>query len=140
MKHEANHLRQQLFHRQIHTFSEPSKLLDNSVLPSLENLIPVISSEWPRETCMSGLLPHPGLIFQICMKRNLCKNIVMKKNKLRRNQNCKTRRKLMQKIRNTDITCKEPSPIPPAMHFPSRSQAQVVTGTLPGLESFGLIT
>lgn len=37
-------------------------------------------------------------------------------------------------------TCIEPSPMPPAIRFPSRSQAQVVTGTRPGLESLGLIT
>lgn len=52
----------------LQTFREPSKLLDSSVLPSLENLSPVISSEWPRTICMSGLLPHPGFIFHICRK------------------------------------------------------------------------
>lgn len=50
------------------TLSEPSKLLDNSVNPSLENLSAVISSVWPFPTYMSGLLPHPALMFHICKK------------------------------------------------------------------------
>lgn len=44
-------------------------------------------------------------------------------------------------IRTTTVsTCIEPSAMPPAMHFPSRSQVHVVTGTLPGLASFGFMT
>ena len=37
-------------------------------------------------------------------------------------------------------TCIDPSPIPPAMDFPSRYQAHVVIGTLPGLASLGFMT
>ena len=48
---------------------------------------------------------------------------------------------LAQRYQETStITCIEPSPMPPAMHFPSQSQVHVVTGTLPGLASFGLMT
>lgn len=50
------------------TFKEQSKLLDNSIRPSLENLTPVISSEWAFATYISGLLPHPGLRFHIFKK------------------------------------------------------------------------
>lgn len=54
-----------------YTFSEPSKLLDSNVLPSLENLNPVISSEWPRAIQISGLLPHPGFILHIFKKETM---------------------------------------------------------------------
>lgn len=50
------------------TLSEPSKLLDTSTNPSLENFSPVMSSVWLPPIYMSGLLPHPALTLHICKK------------------------------------------------------------------------
>lgn len=143
------------------TFNESSKLLDNSICPSLENLIAVISSEWALATWMSGPLPHPGLRFHIYMNRHSCKQ---KHNALKQDNSHATELPIVLlnvysakdpincltciyvgcpnfKIKSlASLACREPSPTPPAMRFPSRSQAHVVTGTLPGLASFGLMT
>lgn len=75
------------FLRPANTFSEPSKLLDSSVFPSLENLSPVISSEWPGAICMSGLLPHPGFIFHICRKETCVRKPNWKKQVRKQNNN-----------------------------------------------------
>lgn len=129
----------------IHRFTlrNPSKLLDKRFLPSVENFTEVISSLCAFSTYISGLLPHPGLRFQICKRINDNK-IETKKIEHYKGTLSNT---FHSANKSTNIspqmtinTCIDPSPMPPAIHFPSRSQAQIVTATLPGLASFGLIT